>query len=99
MPKFKLTPVPDHLSDPLWQGSQGPHEVCYVSAANEQKAREAAARHFWMWPATTLTFGARDNPWQTSELTMCTETIELIENMPIGLVYRHSEMLLRRDSQ
>ena len=98
MPKFRLTPAPDRLSDPLWQRSQGPHEVCYVWAANEQKAREAAARHFRMSHAPTLTFGIGDNPWQNSELTMCTETIELIENMPIGLVYRDSDML-RRDSQ
>jgi len=87
VPKFKLTPALDRLSDPLWQRSQPPHEACYVVAANEQKAREAAARHFEM-----IYLATGNNPWQLPEFTECIEVADFDGNMPTGLIYRESEI-------
>jgi hypothetical protein len=89
MPVFRLTPVLSRLSDPLWQDSQAPHEVCYVAADTEQKARAAAARHFRMGSA--LTSKVVDSPWQTPELTRCAEAAGAMGDLPPGFVYRASD--------
>jgi hypothetical protein len=93
MPLFRLTPVPARLLDPLWQSSQAPHELCYVAAANEQKARAAATKHFRMGLETPLSSEPSESPWQSSELTTCSEAAEVMRDIPTGFVYRPGDVL------
>jgi len=42
MPKYKLTPNPEHLDDPLWENSTTQSPLI-VEAENEEEARQIAA--------------------------------------------------------
>lgn len=93
MPKFKLTPVPDRLSDPIWHHSQTPHEACYTSADLEDRARNNAANHFRpMSKRTGFETIKYVSPWLDPELTSCKAVAEIAGlEMPDGLVQRESE--------
>jgi hypothetical protein len=93
MAKFKLTPVADRLSDPLWQHSDPPHEACYVGARDEQEAREIAAAHFHpMYRREGVEKIPTESPWLDPGLTTCESVPEIgMARMSDGVVQRASE--------
>jgi hypothetical protein len=94
MIRFKLTPNPDCLSDPIWQHSEPPHEPCCAIGETENDARANAATNFRpMRQRLRFEKIVYDSPWLDPKVTTC-ELVEEVDDYRGGDYYaiRQSEV-------
>jgi hypothetical protein len=76
MPLFRLTPLPDRLTDPVWRQSTHQDVVC-IHAVDERAARTLVSDACQAWvESRSATRVFRVGPWEDPHFVTCVEVEE-----------------------